>query len=250
MPPGQSLLPWAQRSPWPPSLSAWLSPIPAPRSRPPLRWQRKPASKKSLSVPVRTRFMIGLDKSAAYTVTALTNPNRVVIDVPIVGLRLPPDPGPNPVGLVRSIRSGNAGAGQTKVIIEVTEPVVIEKTKIEKATHGKGFHLAVDILPAGSVMTTAKKPLKSPAVCTWRSGHSTPLPMPAKRPGRCRQSCLQTDHRHRSWPRRLRYRCRKARHRRKGCRSRVRQGPARQNREDRPVSRTYDPRYRRLRSAR
>jgi N-acetylmuramoyl-L-alanine amidase len=135
-----------------------------------------------LAAPIRTRFMIGLDKSAAYTVTALTNPNRVVIDVPMVGLRLPPDPGPNPVGLVRSVRSGGAGAGQTKVIIEVTEPVVIEKTKIEKAVQGKGFHLAVDILPAGSVMTTAKKPLKSQPFALGAAGIQPPLPMPAKRP--------------------------------------------------------------------
>ncbi len=132
--------------------------------------------------PVRTRFLIGLDKSVAYTVMALANPNRVVIDVPVVGLRLPPDPGENPVGLVKSVRSGGAGAGQTKVIIEVTEPVVIDKTRIEKAANGKGFHLAVDILPAGSMVTTAKKPLKSQPFALGAAGIQPPLPTPAKRP--------------------------------------------------------------------
>lgn len=132
--------------------------------------------------PVRTRFLIGLDKSVAYTVTALANPSRVVIDVPVTALRLPPDPGANPVGLVKSVRSGGAGAGQTKVIIEVTEPVVIDKTKIEKAANGKGFHLAVDILPAGSVVTAARKPLKSQPFALGAVGIQPPLPMPAKRP--------------------------------------------------------------------
>lgn len=139
-------------------------------------------SEKKPAAPVRTRFLIGLDKFVAYTVSALSNPNRVVIDVPDVGLRLPPDPGPDPVGLVRSVRSGNSGSGQTKVIIEVTEPVVIDKTKIERAASGKGFHLAVDIVPADAVMKTAKKPLKSQPFALGAAGIQPPLPTRAKRP--------------------------------------------------------------------
>ncbi len=130
----------------------------------------------------RTRFVIGLEKSVAYTVSALANPNRVVIDVPGVAVRLPPDPGPNPVGLVKSVRSGQTGPSQTTVIIEVTEPVVIDTTKIEKAANGKGVHLAVDILPADAVVKTAKKPLKSQPFALGAAGIQPPLPTPAKRP--------------------------------------------------------------------
>lgn len=136
----------------------------------------------SPAAPVRTRFLIGLDKSVAYTVSALSNPNRVVIDVPDVGLRLPPDPGPNPVGLVKSVRSGRSGSGQTKVIIEVTEPVVIDQTKIEKVVNGKGFHLSVEILPAVNDARSAKKPLKSQPFALGAAGIQPPMPMPAKRP--------------------------------------------------------------------
>jgi N-acetylmuramoyl-L-alanine amidase len=137
-------------------------------------------AQKSSAAPIHTRFLIGLDKSVAYTVSALSNPNRVVIDVPDVGLRLPPDPGPNPVGLVKSVRSGASGSGQTKIIIEVTEPVVIEQTKIEKVAGGKGFLLAVEILPA--VEKTAKKPFKSQPFALGAAGIQPPLPTPARRP--------------------------------------------------------------------
>lgn len=131
----------------------------------------------------RTRFLIGLDKSVAYTVSALPNPNRVVIDIPDVGVRLPADPGPNPVGLVKSVRSGQTAAGQTKVVIEVTEPVVIDKTKIEKAANGNGVHLSVDIVSADQVVKSARKPLKSQPYALGAAGIQPPLPTPAKRPG-------------------------------------------------------------------
>ncbi len=136
--------------------------------------QAAPATKPKASS--RTRFLIGLDKSVAYTVSALPNPNRVVIDIPDVGVRLPPDPGPNPVGLVKSVRSGQTASGQTKVVIEVTEPVVIDGTKIDKVADGKGVHLSVDIIPA-------RKPLKSQPFALGAAGIQPPLPMPAKRPG-------------------------------------------------------------------
>ena len=129
-----------------------------------------------------TRFLIGLDKSVAYSVSALPNPNRVVIDIPDVAVRLPPDPGPNPVGLVKSVRSGQTAPGQTSVVIEVTEPVVIDTVKIEPAPAGKGVHLSVDIVATAAVVKAARKPLKSQPFALGAAGIQPPLPTPAKRP--------------------------------------------------------------------
>ena len=142
----------------------------------------EPAPAAQRTTTSRTRFLIGLDKSVAYTVSALPNPNRVVIDIPDGAVRLPPDPGPNPVGLVKSVRSGQTASGQTKVVIEVTEPVVIDKTKIEKVEGGKGVHLSVDIIAAETLVKSAKKPLKSQPFALGAAGIQPPLPTPAKRP--------------------------------------------------------------------
>ncbi len=141
--------------------------------------------------PVRTRFLIGLDKSVGYTVSALTNPNRVVVDLPSVPLRLPPDPGETPVGLVKTIRSGQSAPGENRVVIEVTEPVVIDKTSIEKAGDGRGLHLAIEIVPADAVVKTARKPLKSPPFALGAAGIQPPLPQPAKRPAEVAQSAYK-----------------------------------------------------------
>lgn len=130
----------------------------------------------------RTRFLIGLDKSVTFSVSALANPNRVVIDIPEVTLRLPRDPGDNPVGLVKSFRSGRSAPGQTKVIIEVTQPVIIDKSRIEPSPDGKGFHLAVDFLPANAGVKPGKKHFKSQPFALGASGIQPPMPTPAKRP--------------------------------------------------------------------
>ena len=129
----------------------------------------------------RTRFLIGLDKSVAYTVYALSNPNRVVIDIPDVAVKLPPDPGPDPVGLVKSVRCGRTAPGKMSIVIEVTEPVVVDKPVMNKAAGGKGMHLAIDILPAEAVVKP-KKSLKSQPFALGATGLQPPLPMPAKRP--------------------------------------------------------------------
>src|SRR5262245_29194344 len=44
----------------------------------------------------RTRFIIGLERRVEFKVSALTNPDRVSVDLPQVRLDLPPPPGDTP----------------------------------------------------------------------------------------------------------------------------------------------------------
>jgi len=59
----------------------------------------------------RTRFIIGLERAVDFQVFALTNPNRVFVDLPDVKLQLPALPGEAPVGLVKSFRGGLSAPG-------------------------------------------------------------------------------------------------------------------------------------------
>ena len=43
----------------------------------------------------------------------------------------------NTVGLVKSFRGGLAAPGKTRIVIEVTQPVVVDSSKIEKTAAGK-----------------------------------------------------------------------------------------------------------------
>lgn len=139
----------------------------------------------------RTRFVIGLDRQVPYQVSALTGPNRVFVELPEVGIQLPNVPEGHTVGLVRSVRGGLSAPGKSRVVIDVTAPVVVESAVMEKARDGKGHHLVLDIVPFDQ--SAARKPLKVQAYGLGANGVGAPvaaasgvspppLPKPAESP--------------------------------------------------------------------
>jgi N-acetylmuramoyl-L-alanine amidase len=140
----------------------------------------------------RTRFLIGLPKAASFEVFSLTAPNRVVIEVEETKLRLPVQPAGSPVGLVKSFRAGESGPSKTRVILEVTEPVIVSATSVEKTADGKSQQLVVEIMPAASVTTASidaarVRPAKAlamepPPFALGAAGLQPPLPRPAVPP--------------------------------------------------------------------
>lgn len=129
----------------------------------------------------RTRFLIGLPKSAEFQVTSLSHPNRVIVDIAETELQLPPQPEENiAVGLVSSFRAGRSAPGKSRVVITVTRPVIVESAKIVPLKDGKGQRLALDIVPV-SVPLGDKKPLKAP-YALGAIDVQPPLPTPAMRP--------------------------------------------------------------------
>ena len=131
---------------------------------------------------LRTRFVIGLDHKVEFQVFSLANPNRVVVELPDVRLQLPELGQNGPVGLVKSFRAGNAAPGKTRVVIDVTQPVVVESAKIEKSKDGLE-RLALEIMPAdGQSKGGNRKPLKVAPSGLGASGLQPPLPKPAESP--------------------------------------------------------------------
>lgn len=125
----------------------------------------------------RTRFLIGVETSTKFSVRALTRPNRVIVDVEETKLQLPGDLGGKTVGVISSFRAGISGPKQSRIIIDVSEPVYIESSKIEKAPDGKGHRIALSIVPTAS----PKKAMKAP-FALGAAGLQPPMPMPAVRP--------------------------------------------------------------------
>lgn len=130
-----------------------------------------------------TRFLIGLPKQVEFQVFSLSNPNRVIVDIAETALRLPPQPEENiAVGLVRSFYAGQSAPGKSRVVIEVTRPVVVDSAAIQAASEKgeKGHRLALDIVPVGS---KAKKQVKLASPSALGAGDvQPPLPTPAMRP--------------------------------------------------------------------
>lgn len=130
----------------------------------------------------RTRFVIGMDRAVQPRVFSLSNPNRVIIDLPDVGVDLPNLPKGQAVGLVQSFRGGLAAADKFRVIIDVTEPVIVERSVVEPAKDGRPPRLVVEIVPADG-----DKSVPKPLPTATRSGAGLasvqpPVPQPAERP--------------------------------------------------------------------
>ena len=124
----------------------------------------------------RTRFVIGLERKVDFDVLALSNPNRVVIELPDVKMLLPNAPEGAATGLVKSFRGGLSAPGRARIVIDVAAPVVVEKAETEK--DGKSHRLVLDLIPASSSRAAsiqAKKQVKSSAL-------QPPTPRPALRP--------------------------------------------------------------------
>jgi N-acetylmuramoyl-L-alanine amidase len=106
----------------------------------------------------RTRLVIGLDRNVAFEVFALTAPNRVIVDLPEVGMQLPQLAEGQSVGLIKSLRSGLSAPGKSRVVVDVAAPVVIESSRLERNPGGRGQSLVIEIARAGD---KGKRPIKA-----------------------------------------------------------------------------------------
>jgi N-acetylmuramoyl-L-alanine amidase len=130
----------------------------------------------------RTRFVIGLDRKVDFQVFSLANPSRVVVELPDVKLQLPAQSETGTVGLVRSFRGGLAAPGKNRVVIDVTQPVVVESSKLEKDASG-GYRLALDILSVDAALKAgAKKGMAQPPLGLGAVGLQPPTPKRAESP--------------------------------------------------------------------
>ena len=137
---------------------------------------------------LRTRFLVGLPKAAKFEVFSLNNPNRVVIEVGDTNLRLPAQPNGSPMGLVKSFRAGVSAEAHSRIILEVTEPVIVASARMEKAKDGHSQELVVEIEPFGPV-TASIAPAVTPTVMMARPPYALgaadlqpPSPRPAISP--------------------------------------------------------------------
>lgn len=95
----------------------------------------------------RLRFIIGLERPVTFNVFTLSNPYRVVVDLPDVKFTLPPAPRGGSAGVIKSFRGGLLGADHARIIIEATGPVLVEGAKIEKGGKGSASLLAIELAP-------------------------------------------------------------------------------------------------------
>jgi N-acetylmuramoyl-L-alanine amidase len=140
-------------------------PVPAPRPAPAaeidpfgalLAKQGQPSSKAYLPMAIglkltetaaKSRFQVELSDPVEVRVFTLTNPNRVVIDMPDLMWRVPDATRPSGKGAVKSYRYGQFRKGNARFIVDLNTPVKVDAPQMLSPEGGSGFRLVLDLTP-------------------------------------------------------------------------------------------------------
>jgi N-acetylmuramoyl-L-alanine amidase len=95
----------------------------------------------------RTRFVVELSEPIAMRTFTLTNPNRVVIDMPSVRWHLEGPPRPDGNGAVRSYRYGTFRPGNSRFVVDLNRPVTVGEAMVLPPENGSGYRVVFDLFP-------------------------------------------------------------------------------------------------------
>ena len=133
-----------------------------------------------------TRAEIALDAQVEYRILTLSNPDRLVVDLPgadpVRGLKLPPA-----AGLVKDVRTGHPVPGTTRIVFDLHAPVVALKPHFEAAGGGTRLVLEWPGDSAGDPIAriaaaTASVPVATPRVASPTNAPAGSSAQPASPP--------------------------------------------------------------------
>lgn len=94
----------------------------------------------------RTRFIVDLTRAVGFNVFVLADPFRVIMDLPEVNFQLAPRLGQSGRGLVSAYRYGRFAQGKSRIVLDITAPVLIEKSFSLKSANGRPARLVIDLV--------------------------------------------------------------------------------------------------------
>jgi N-acetylmuramoyl-L-alanine amidase len=98
-----------------------------------------------------TRFVVELSDPVKFHIFTLSNPNRLVIDMPEVLWRLKGPPVPRGSGAVKDYRYGLFRPGDSRFVIDLNGPVRMTEPLILPPQDGYGYRLVLDLFPTTQV---------------------------------------------------------------------------------------------------
>lgn len=93
----------------------------------------------------QTRFVIDLSRKIDLRAFTLADPYRVVVDLPQVTFQLKPKAGETGRGLIKAFRFGLVMVGGSRIVLDLTRPVRIEKAFVLDAAESQPARLVVDL---------------------------------------------------------------------------------------------------------
>ncbi|MGZ5924692.1 MAG: AMIN domain-containing protein, partial [Rhizomicrobium sp.] len=92
-----------------------------------------------------TRFIIDLSRKIDVRAFTLADPFRVVVDLPQVTFQLPPRAGEHGRGLVKAFRFGLVMPGGSRIVLDTSGPVRVEKAFVLDPADGLPARLVLDL---------------------------------------------------------------------------------------------------------
>ncbi|MBD1549311.1 N-acetylmuramoyl-L-alanine amidase [Roseibium aggregatum] len=115
----------------------------------------------------RTRFVLDLDQQLSPVISALADPYRLIIDLPEITFDLPADTGREGRGLIKAWRYGLFAKGKSRIVLDVSEPVAIDKTFVLPAVDDQPARMVIDIVKTSRegflkfVQSSSAKPVRT-----------------------------------------------------------------------------------------
>lgn len=94
----------------------------------------------------RTRFIMDMNRNVPFRVFALADPHRVIVDMPEIEFHLDPGIGQTGRGLVAAYRYGLLAVGKSRIVLDVSAPVLIDKAFVLPPQDGQPARLVIDLV--------------------------------------------------------------------------------------------------------
>ena len=96
----------------------------------------------------RTRFVADLSQTVDVIVFTMADPYRVIIDLPDVRFTMPRGMGSTGRGLVSAFRYGQIAPGKSRIVLDMTGPVGLDRSFFVPPVDGQPGRLVVDVVPS------------------------------------------------------------------------------------------------------
>jgi N-acetylmuramoyl-L-alanine amidase len=94
----------------------------------------------------QTRLVIDISRKIDMRAFALTDPYRLVIEIPQVNFQLPPNAGEHGRGIIKAFRWGLVMAGRSRIVVDLTSPVRVRKAFVLDRTDGQPARMVLDLV--------------------------------------------------------------------------------------------------------
>jgi N-acetylmuramoyl-L-alanine amidase len=95
----------------------------------------------------RTRLVFDLSRTIEIAAFTLADPYRVVIDLPQVTFQLPARAGEHGRGLIKAFRYGLVMQGGSRIVVDASGPVRVDKAFVLEAIDNQPARLVLDLVP-------------------------------------------------------------------------------------------------------